>query len=100
MAHFKNEPTNRFADVILETITKAEAADIQRDAAGIRKALAVVEKRQSQGEAAILSAVTKIGRRLDALEAVAAEADPTSEKSLEALRVKLKRAAGVPESCL
>lgn len=96
MAHLQNKPTNRFADVILETITKAEAVDIQRDAAGIRKALAVVEKRQSLGEAAILSAVTKIGRRLDALEEKAAEADPTSEKSLAALRESQRRKS-IPE---
>lgn len=91
MAHLQNETTNRFERAIFASITKAQAVDIQRNAAAILKSQAQLEKRLSENEAAILSAVRKIGRRLDALEKVADAADPTSPKALEALRESQRR---------
>lgn len=96
MAHLQNEPTNRYERAIFASITKAQAVDIQRNAAAILKSQAAIEKRLSENEAAILSAVQKIGRRLDALEKVSDAADPTSAKSLEALRESQRRKSMPP----
>lgn len=99
MAHL-NDDENRFARAVTEGITKAQAVDIQKGAADIRKDIRAFNTRLDANEQSILAAVRKIARRLDALEKTADENDPTSPKALEALIVKQKRAAGVPESCL
>ena len=100
MAHLHDDDENRFTKKVLEGVDAATRVEINKSAGELRKEISSLGTRLDGNEQAILGTVRKIAKRLDALEKTAAENGPTSAKSLEALRLKLRRATGMPDICV
>jgi hypothetical protein len=68
MAHLHDDDENRFTKKVLEGVDAAKAREIIKGAGELRKEISSLKTRIDGNEEAILAAVKKIAKRLDALE--------------------------------